>query len=63
MSGVNAIVLGVTNVHLEAVNAKIQMLDEQACGYRNRACFGEAILFHFGGLELYPQLAATHPKS
>ena len=60
---VNAIVLGVTNAHLEAVNAKIQKLKARACGYRNRARFREAILFHCGGLDLYPQLALTHTNS
>ena len=60
---VNAIVLGVTNAHLEAVNAKIQKLEKQACGYGNRARFREAILFHCGGFELYPQIVATHTKS
>jgi len=60
---INAIVLGVTNAHLEAVNAKIQKLKKRACGYRNRARFREAILFHCGGLDLYPQLATAHTKS
>lgn len=60
---VNAIVLGVTNAHLESVNAKIQKLKKQACGYRNRARFREAILFHCGGLDLYPQIASTHTGS
>ena len=59
----NAIVLRVTNAHLEAVNAKIQKLKKRACGYRNRARFRDAILFHCGRLDLYPQLAATHPNS
>lgn len=59
----NAIVLGVTNAHLEAVNAKIQALKKRACGYRNRARFRAAILFHCGDLELYPQLASAHTKS
>lgn len=60
---INAIVLGVTNAHLEAVNAKIQALKKRACGYRNRARFRDAILFHCGGLDLYPQLAPAHTKS
>jgi transposase len=60
---VNAIVLGVTNAHLEAVNAKIQWLKKRACGYRNRARFRNAILFHCGGLDLHPALAQAHTKS
>lgn len=60
---VNAIVLGATNAHLEAVNAKIQALKKRACGYRNRARFRDAILFHCGGLELYPRLVSAHTKS
>lgn len=60
---INAVVLKVTNAHLEAVNAKIQALKKRACGYRNRARFREAILFHCGGLDLYPRLAHAHTKS
>ena len=60
---VNAIVHGVTNAHLEAVNAKIQALKKRACGYRNRARFRNAILFHCGGLDLYPSSLATNPNS
>jgi transposase len=60
---INAVVLKATNAHLESVNAKIQALKKRACGYRNRARFRDAILFHCGGLDLYPQLAAAHPKA
>ena len=60
---VNAVVLGVTNAHLEAVNARIQGLKKRACGYRNRTRFRHAILFHCGGLDLYPRLEPTHPNS
>lgn len=59
----NAVTLAVTNAHLEAVNAKIQALKKRACGYRNRARFRHAILFHCGGLELYPQVASAHTNS
>lgn len=54
---VNAVVLKATNAHLEAVNAKIQALEKRACGFRNRARFRHAILFHCGGLDLYPRAA------
>ena len=51
---VNAAVLGVTNSRSEAVNSRIQWLKKLACGFRNRASFRNAILFHQAGLELYP---------
>jgi len=60
---INAIVLRVTNAHLEAVNAKIQALKKRACGYRNRERFRNAILFHCGGLDLYPGALATNSNS
>ncbi len=50
----NAIVLGVTNARNEAINAKIQWLKYNARGYRNRERFRQAIYFHLGGLDLYP---------
>ncbi|EDM74265.1 transposase [Plesiocystis pacifica SIR-1] len=60
---VNAIVLGATNASLEAVNSKIQALKKRACGYRSRARFRSAILFHCGGLELYPSAHLVHTNS
>lgn len=51
---INAIVLKVTNAGCESLNAKIQRLKKWACGYRNRDRFKTAILFHLGGLALYP---------
>ncbi len=52
---INAIVLKVTSASSESLNAKIQKLKNWACGYRNRERFKIAILFHFGGLDLYPE--------
>ena len=60
---VNAIVLRVTNARAESLNAKIQWIKNQACGYRNRARFKAAILFHLGGLDLYPRPALAHTKA
>lgn len=61
---VNAVVLKVTGALCESLNAKIQRIKAAACGFRNRARFREAILFHCGGLSLYPaQCRATHPKA
>jgi len=48
----------ITNAVSEALNSTIQMLKHRARGYRNFDNFRVAILFHCGGLELYP---ATHP--
>jgi transposase len=50
----NAIVLGVTNARAEGINAKIQWLKFNARGFRNRERFRNAIYFHLGGLDLYP---------
>jgi transposase len=61
---VNAIVLGVTNAGAESQNAKIQWIKKQACGFRSRERFRNAIYFHLGGLDLYPRTAsATHTTS
>jgi transposase len=51
---VNAIVHKATNAAAESLNAKIQGLKKTACGFRNRERFRNAILFHCGGLDLYP---------
>jgi len=44
-----------TNALAESLNAKIQELKYRARGYRNRANFRRAILFHCGGLNLDPR--------
>jgi len=69
----NAVVLKVSNGPSEGLNSRIQKLKARACGYRNRERFRRAIMFHLGGLDLYPagigrsrvgQLAvATHTNS
>ena len=59
---INAIVLKATNALGESMNAKIQKINAQACGYRNRQRFRDAIMFHLGGLDLYPQKSLTHTK-
>lgn len=51
---INAVVLGVTNGTAESVNSKIKMLKVKSRGFRNRERFKTAILFHCGGLDLYP---------
>ena len=62
---VNAVVLGVTNARSEAVNAKIQWIKYTARGFRNQKRFHNAIYFHLGGLDLYPdpQLRNDHPHN
>ncbi len=60
---VNAVVLTTTNALGESLNSKIQRVKGRACGYRNRSRFKNAILFHLGGLDLYPGALATHTKS
>ena len=59
----NAAVTGVTNAAAESLNAGIQRLKRRACGYRNRAKFRTAILFHFGALDLMPEgTGSTHTE-
>jgi len=47
----------ITNAVAEGLNSKIQKIKQMACGFRNKEHFKTAILFHCGGLQLYP---ATH---
>ncbi|MFZ5560554.1 MAG: ISL3 family transposase [Pseudomonadota bacterium] len=50
----------ITNATAESINAKIQKMICQSRGYRNIDNFKADILFHCGGLNLYP---ATHAKA
>jgi len=43
-----------TNGPIEGLNNKIQGLIQKAFGYRNHARFKTDVLFHLGGLDLYP---------
>lgn len=45
----------VTNALAEGINSKIETIKKMACGFRNREHFRTAILFHCGGLDLYPK--------
>jgi transposase len=45
----------------ESRNAPIQRIERMACGYRNRERFRAAILFHLGGLDLYPRPVSNQP--
>ena len=44
----------ITNAGAEGINSRIQTLWNAACGFRNKARFRIVILFHLGGLDLYP---------
>lgn len=57
---INAIVLKRTNAAAESMNSRIQRVKARACGFRNRQRFRTAIMFHLGGLDLYPRTAVTH---
>lgn len=61
----NAVVTSSTNAIGESLNARIQKIKAMACGFRNRARFRRAILFHLGGLNLMPSGASypTHTKA
>jgi transposase len=60
----NAATTNVTNALAEGLNSKIQWIKRKACGYRNRERFRNAIYFHLGGLDLYPDaLRSTHTKA
>ena len=50
----NAIVLNANNGPAESINSKIKMIKAKARGFRNKERFKTAILFHCGGLSLYP---------
>jgi len=52
----NATVKRATNAKVESVNAIIQKLKVRACGFRNRARFKMAILFHCGKFSLLPEV-------
>lgn len=61
---INAMALGITNATSESINSKVQRIKRAACGFRNRDRFRNAIMFHLGGLDLYPAGAsATHTTS
>jgi transposase len=61
---INAATTDVTNARAEALNSRIQWVKRMACGYRNRDNFRNAIYFHLGGLDLYPEtLKSAHTKA
>ena len=61
---INAATSNVTNARAEGINSKIQWIKRMASGYRNRQNFRNAIYFHLGGLDLYPEsLKSAHTNS
>ena len=61
---VHAATTDITNARAEALNSRIQWVKRMACGFRNRQNFRNAIYFHLGGLDLYPEtLKSAHSKS
>lgn len=61
---INAATTTTTNARAESINSKIQWVKRMANGYRNRENFRNAIYFHLGGLDLYPEtLASAHTKA
>jgi transposase len=61
---INAATSDITNAMSESVNSHIQRIKKRACGFRSRTRFREAILFHLGGLDLYPQFPSSiHTKA
>lgn len=50
----NAIVLKVSNGPAEGINSRIKMIKVRSRGFRNKERFANAIYFHLGGLDLYP---------
>jgi len=51
----NAIVLKVSNGPAEGINSRIKMIKVRSRGFRNKKRFANAIYFHLGGLDLYPE--------
>jgi transposase len=46
----------ITNSGAESINSLIKRVKTNARGFRNRDRFRMAIMFHCGGLDLYPEL-------
>ena len=51
----NAIVLKVSNGPAEGINSRIKAIKVRSHGFRNKERFANAIYFHLGGLDLYPE--------
>jgi len=56
---INAIVLGTNNGKSESMNSIIQKVKALSNGFHNRELFRNAIYFHLGDLNLYPEPKTT----
>ena len=52
---INAVVHGVSNGPAESINSRIKAIKVKCRGFRNKQRFANAIYFHLGGLNLYPE--------
>ena len=50
----NAIILKANNGASESINSRIKTIKIRSRGFRNKARYKNAIYFHLGGLDLYP---------
>lgn len=57
---INACVLGASNARSESLNGRIRQLRVRCRGFRSVESYRDAIMFHFGKLDLYP--AGTVPS-
>lgn len=53
----NAIVLNANNAGAESINGRIKLIKVRSRGFRNKTRFRNAIYFHLGDLDLYPDAA------
>ena len=51
----------VTNAAAESINAILDRVQRRAAGFRSFASMRLAVLFHCGGLDLYPALSGATP--
>ncbi len=56
----NAVVLEISNGPAEDLNSRIKMIKVRSRGFRNKKQFANAIYFHLGGLNLYPEGRAIY---
>lgn len=50
----NAIILDANNGGAESINGRVKLIKVRSRGFRNKDRFRNAIYFHLGGLDLYP---------
>lgn len=55
----NAIILDANNGGAESINGRIKLMKVRSRGFRNKERFRNAIYFHLGDLDLYPEAART----